>query len=189
MTDPAVDLPVFEELDPSIIGALSGLGEGDDHLLRLARGLVDASFEQDGMSEAMQTRVYQRLDLIQRDPITRILTRLAKAASIPYSEARERWSDPDDLAHEIASTAIDQADHLRRCPNCGTDPTDYQDPTTKRPLQNPAIGLDMWDCFMCQQIAQKRRLLDEDAKERGTDIRVMPRAPGEQFYRGGDIAD
>lgn len=191
MTEPDLGHHLHDHIEPvdnQDILSLYGIVPYGEELDRFARGIVDDIADRGGMSDAMHSKVLTRMDLLNRDPKTRLLSRLAREAHIPYTEAAERWDD-DDLAHEIAAEAYESAAKARICPSCGTDPNDYQDPVTKRLLPHGRLKLQRWDCFMCQQIALNRRMLSDDDRERGTDIRVMARNLGDPFVESGDLAE
>lgn len=151
----------------------------------LARGHVIDVRDLPAMG-GMNILILKAMDDFMVNPESRLVMTCARRAAIPYSEARARWHDPYDLAREVAWDAHLAEIELRRCPQCGTDPHDYQDPDTKRLLKEPRVGIQLHDCHMCAQLAQHGATIDAKDKERGVGLRVIPRGPGEPFVQMGD---
>lgn len=121
------------------------------------------------------------VDLFSRSYEDRLRMTLARAAGISYSEAMERWGDPEDLAAELAWEAIHAADAMERHPPCGVKPSEVLDPETFRPIDNPTVKLEKSGCWVCERLAALRAELSEDERAKGVDWFVKPRRPGEPF--------
>lgn len=129
----------------------------------------------------LEPRIEEKIDLISRSKETRLVMRLARKAGISYSEARDRWRLPDDLAMEFAFDAIEAAETLTRCPDCNVDPADVLDPDTNKPLDKGLWKIYETFCWFCGELARARKNIDEDDQLQGRQIRPMPRGPGEPF--------
>lgn len=175
-----------DPVEAQLIGQLlAGVDPVVDTLGQLLGGL---GLDPMDVSDAGLRRVIERwLVAFEQIPETRVRMAVARRAGIPYSEAMERWADPEDLAAEVAWDARLAAQDLRRCQRCGTDPDDVLDPDTKRPLPNGRLRIELDDCWMCQQLAHERKMLTDTQREAGTDLRIVPRLPGEPFVNAGTI--
>lgn len=133
------------------------------------------------IGRGLEPRVADKIDLISRSKEVRLIMRMARNAGVPYSVARERWSDPDDIAMEIAYDAIDAAEQIAKCPSCGVDPAEVLDPDTLRELEHGLWKLYETDCWFCGELNRANDDIDESERKRGRMIVIRPRAPGEPF--------
>ncbi len=135
----------------------------------------------------MEADVARWVERFENDPEARLRKRLADGAGIAYSVAVSRWSNPQDLAAELASQMIEVDDRVERHGPCGTRPDevlDMDDPNNIRPLDHPIWKLYKTDCWTCSELAQLNKELTESEREAGTTWEVRPASEGDPWIDG-----
>lgn len=133
--------------------------------------------------------VERQLELVSRSPLVRFRALLADEYHRPYSEVRDGWS-VEDLAMVAAVRAWKAIEDAKRCPNCGVDPAEVQDPDTKRPLAAGQHRIVIDDCWFCAQLKRARESISAEMEKDGFRVRVLPRDPADEFMEiPGDDSD
>jgi hypothetical protein len=148
----------------------------------LAAGLARFATDVEGLG--IEAAAGEMLDHFERSAMARAWMRAARRAGIPYSEARLRWRDPEDLAAEIAWDAYEALDRLRRCPSCGVDPDEIVDEAGVL-LERGAWKVAYRTCAACSELHQADRTIGKEGREHGEHVRLLPRGPGEDLIDYG----
>lgn len=143
------------------------------------RGAVRDPMSKRGLG--LEPRVHRWFGVFGRWPHARMIMRRARAAAIPYSEALERWGNPDDLAAEFAWDWWQHQSHWERCPDCDVHPADVMDLDRMRRLEEPRWRLAVHQCYTCQELRKMDRQMPKDYREAGFRWRLMPAGPGDDW--------
>ena len=121
------------------------------------------------------------VEFFKANPDAEVVMRAARRAGIPWSEAVERWADPNDIAAEMGLDALDAARADARCDQCGTDPDSIIDPQTGKLLEGSRMKLEMRSCRMCEIRNALDGALTTDERKAGLSWTVTRRNPGDPF--------
>lgn len=121
------------------------------------------------------------LEFFERNPDAEVVMRAARRAGIPWSQAAEIWSDPDDIAAEMGIDALDAKRADARCDSCGADPDSLVDPKTGKILAGSRAKLEMRHCAMCETRSRLESDMEADERKAGYSWTVTRRAPGDPF--------
>lgn len=172
-----------EDHDPVGHWVAKGL-DPDPTATALLKGTILDPTDLDGLGiEGRVAEYYQRFEGLGH---SRAVMKLARAAGIPYSEARHIWDNPDDLAAELAWDMYQRDQAERSCPDCGLDP-ELMTGEDKRPLKNGAVKVVEFFCPACYLVDKARRERSAEAGKDGAEDlygnaikhRLAYRAPGE----------
>jgi hypothetical protein len=119
----------------------------------------------------------------------RIRARIAHEKGLPYSEVMDRWSD-EDLAMSVGWVAWEAGEKAKRCPECGVDPDEVQDPDTHRALAHGAWRISVEDCWFCAQLHRAEETVTPELRKDGFRVRVLPRSWDDPFLtEAGGVED
>ena len=122
----------------------------------------------------------EALALLFSSRTARLRGRIAHEKGLPYSEVRERWSD-EDLAMSMAFVAWEAGEKAKRCPECGVDPAEVQDPDTHRILDHGAWRISVEDCWFCAQLRRAEDAVTPELRKEGFRVRTLPRDWDDEF--------
>lgn len=166
---------------------LAGLDPNPALARVLACRMVDP-FDFSGLG--MEERAGEWFDRFANVPEARLVMARARSAGIPRSWAREWWSDPDDIAAELAWDWWQAHERRRRC-ECGADPESMVDPENRnRPWPHGELRAEVYYCPACAEVDAARAELERSAQAakqpemlHGQRVRVVYREPGEPLRR------
>lgn len=128
----------------------------------LLQGTVLDPMDLEGLG--IEDRVAHYLDRFEQVAHARVIMKLARSAGISYSEAQHRWSNPEDLAAELAWDIRAQQVAERTCPDCGLDPALMVDDKGRR-LARGVIKVAGFHCPACELMERAQRHKSDKDKD------------------------
>jgi hypothetical protein len=117
------------------------------------------------------------IDHFRRDPQARLWMQAARRAGCTYTEAADRWSDPDDVAAEVAWDAYLADEARQMCGTCGVKHDDVLG-ANGRPLRFGKWKIVERGCWWCGEIHKAREAI-KDRTAQGAHITIEPRRVGD----------
>ena len=156
-----------------ILRLLAGVEPDYMQMVELMMARIDPMA--DAVAGGMNVERAERIELMMRDPKSRLVAEVAHRCKLPASYVREHWSD-EDLAIHLATEAIRAMEKLAACPDCGVSPGEMFHADTGRELDDPVWRYELHDCPVCSDIKRlNEQLKDRMGDESAAYYRVVPR--------------
>lgn len=124
------------------------------------------------MTEGWLGDVDRYLGQIEQDPMFQMELDLCETLGIRHSRYLE-WSS-EDQAKALANLIWVRKEKFASCHHCGTKPSEWVDPETKRKVYPAPYVVEWTNCEGCNDLERDKRNHEGDASDPGMRSRLVP---------------